>query len=168
MKMVKPAGVAQLLLALSCATVAAAGVKTDFDAAVDFSKYRTYAWKPGAPALVPEIEQRIIDSVNEQLTARGLTRVEDEADLHVSTYAIREDISDLSVSAEYLGGGFVLIKPDTRLNKSGTLLVRLVDAGSEKPVWHGWATKTFGENPSRVQQKVDKFIRKMFRDFPPR
>jgi len=43
-----------------------------------------------------------------------------------------------------------------------------VNAESEEPVWRGWAAKTFGENPSRALQKVDKFIRKMFQDFPPR
>lgn len=166
--MIGTARIALGLLALLCAPLASAAVKVDFDAGADFSAYRTYAWKPGAPAPAPEIEQRIIDSVNGELTAKGLTRVEGEADLYVSTYAIREDISDLSVSAEFLGAGFVLIKPDVRLNKTGTLLVRLVDAESEKPVWHGWATKTFGENPSRVLKKVDKFVRKMFGDFPPR
>ena len=166
--MVRIARSVLVLLALACATAAGAAVKTDFDAAVDFSKYRTYAWKPGAPALVPEIEQTIIDSVDAELAADGLKRVEGEADLYVSTYAIRENLTDLSVSAEFLGAGIVMLKPDVRLNKAGTLLVRLVDAGTGTPVWHGWATKTFGENPSRVEQRVDKFVRKMFRDFPPR
>jgi hypothetical protein len=166
--MVRIARIALGLLVLLTALPASAGVKVDFDAAADFSKYRTYSWKPGAPALNPEIEQKIIDTVDEELAADGLTRVEGQADLYVSTYAIREDMSDLSVSAEYLGGGFVLLKPDTRLSKAGTLLVRLVDAESEKPVWHGWATKTFGENPRRVIGKVGKVVRKMFSDYPPR
>lgn len=166
--MVRIAGVASCLLVLFCASLASAGVNVDFDAGADFSKYRTYAWRPGVPALVPEIEQRIIDSVNEQLTAKGLTLVEDQADLLVSTYAIGESLAKLGVSAEYWGGGFVVLKPDVRMNKAGTLVVRLIDAESEESVWHGWASKTFGENPSRVPQKVDKFIRKMFQDFPPR
>lgn len=166
--MVRIARIVPGLLVLLCASLASAGVNVDFDAGVDFSKYRTYAWKQGAPALIPEIEQRISDSVNEELTAKGLTLVEGQADLLVSTYAIGESMSKLAVSAEYLGGGFVVLKPDVRMNKAGTLLVRLVDAESEEPVWLGWASKTFGENPSRALQKVDKFVRKMFQDFPPR
>lgn len=166
--MVGSARIVAGLLALSCATVAAAGVKVDFDAAADFSKYRTYAWKQGAPALNPEIEQKILDSVDQELAADGLTRVEGEADLYVSTYAIGEEMGKLGVSAELLGGGFVLLKPDVRMNKAGTLLVRLVDGETGAPVWHGWASKTFGDNPRRVTEKVGKFVSKMFRDYPPR
>ena len=166
--MVGTARIALGLLALTCATVAAAGVKVDYDAGADFSKYRTYAWKPGAPALIPEIEQMIVDTVDEELAADGLTRVEGEADLYVSTYAIGEEMAKLGVSAELLGAGFVLLKPDVRMNKAGTLLVRLADGESGEPVWHGWGSKTFGENPSGVEQKVGKVVRKMFREYPPR
>ena len=46
-------------------------------------------------------------------------------------------------------------------------MVRIVDAGTESPVWEGRADATLGENVSKALKKIDKLIRKMFVQFPP-
>ena len=45
------------LAVLLAAAAASASVKVETEPGTDFSKYRTYAWKKGAPALYPQIQK---------------------------------------------------------------------------------------------------------------
>ena len=58
-------------------------VDVDFDKDVDFSKYKTYAFTEGTPTPVTLTNQRIEKAIDAQLAAKGLTRVESNADLTV-------------------------------------------------------------------------------------
>src|SRR5262245_16056196 len=59
-------------------------VKTDYDHATDFSKYKTFMWIKEPNPQNPLMKQRIIDAVNLQLGERGLRLVTSNADLGVS------------------------------------------------------------------------------------
>ncbi len=50
-----------------------------------------------------------------------------------------------------------------------SLMIDLIDGESGRPVWRAEASEVMG-NPSlkKVQKKIDKVTRKMFKDFPPR
>jgi hypothetical protein len=161
------------LLVLFTVTDLPAGVTVEHDPEFDFSRYANYAWKTGAPALYPQIEQKIVESVNRELKASGLTLVEGEADLYVTTYAFGEGSPKVSMDPGFWGGagaegteGFAPTS-SVRVNTAGTLMVRLVDAKTEKPVWAGMAEKAVGNNPTKALRKVDKMVSKIFEGFPP-
>ena len=51
-------------------------VAIDYDKAVDFSKYRTYAWRSGQPAPNPLVDKRILNAIDGQLAAKGWTKTD--------------------------------------------------------------------------------------------
>jgi hypothetical protein len=161
------------LLVLLAVTVVPAAVRVEHDPGFNLSKYRTYAWKTGAPALYPQIQEKIVAGVNRELTAAGLTLVEGEADLYVTTYAYGEGAPKVSMDPGFWGGasseGMEGMAPTSsvRVNTAGTLMVRLVDAETDKPVWAGVAEKAVSENLTKALRKVEKMITKIFQDFPP-
>ena len=70
-----------VLLLLTAGQSFAQKVNVDFDKDVDFSKYKTYAFTEGTPTPVTLTNQRIEKAIEAQLAAKGLTRVESNADL---------------------------------------------------------------------------------------
>lgn len=154
---------------LLMASAVSAGVKVKWQDDADFSNYGSFAWKKGAPALDERVQAEIVRMVNRELKAKGLSEVEGEADLYVMTYAYGEGKASTSVDMGLYGGmdGIGVPTSSTKVNTAGTLMVRLVDAGTDSPVWEGRADKTLGENVSKALKKIDKMIRKMFEQFPP-
>ena len=78
---------AYALAAVLCSTPAfAIDVKTDHDREADFSKRKTWAWKPGTEAPNPLTEQKIRMAVESAMRAKGLQKVESAPDLWVVTH----------------------------------------------------------------------------------
>ena len=166
------------LVSFAVVTSASAKVFVDHDRTADFRARRTYAWMKGTEAPNTLVEKRIRVAVDDQLRAKGLTRVEGEADLHVITHATTTTGSRLDVTSYGYGGyvgweGFTTWTPGTGVQvrdyTTGTLVVDLVDPASNKLIWRGVATEALGinPNPEKVSKKVLKVTRSMFRDFPP-
>ena len=111
---------------------------------VDFGHFETYTWKPGAPAPNFEVERTIHRTVEKQLTAKGLRKVEDGADCHVKTRAGKD-----------------------RLFPVGVLFVEAFEAGTERLVWRGMATGTVTSDKIKKRQKIAvKVVKQMFKQFP--
>jgi hypothetical protein len=162
-----------LILMLSAAQVQAA-VAVQAAKTVDFTQFKTFAWKQGTPAADPAIEKMIRETVQKQLLAKGLTRVDSDADLLVSTHArraseLREDVDILGVQQRWPEdsepGG---VSGDSlREIEVGTLVVDMDDGNSRLNIWRGTATRTLSENPKTAQKQIDKAVTKMFESFPP-
>ena len=72
---------AALLLA---GNAAALKVNTDHDETYDFSAIKTVVWAPGTPARDELMQKRMVQAVEAQLEAKGLTVVESgPADLQI-------------------------------------------------------------------------------------
>ena len=145
-----------------------AGVDVKSDETGDFAHYRTYAWKAGTPARNPNMEDFIVGSVETQLNAKGLARVDTEPDLYVATYVLPDKVSadELRNSGLEFWSGVVSVSPSDL--GAGTLVIDLVDAGSEKVVWRGVASETIQGTFKKMEKKVDSAIRKMFKRYPSR
>ena len=154
---------------------AAAKVTVDFDKTVDFSKYKTYAWRPGTPAKDPLMQKRIQRAVEAELAAKGLTKTEGPADLYVVTQASSKNEKQIDVNslgyAGYRWHGWGAWGPTT-VNMYeipvGTLIVDLLVEKSNELVWRGVATETLSDNPQKVAKRTDKVVAKMFKKFPPK
>ena len=76
-------------------------ITTEFDEAVDFSKFKTFAVRDGrlnsrSPALNSELtKKRIVTEIERALTARGLTPSTERSDLNVSTPSVPSAASRL-------------------------------------------------------------------------
>jgi len=162
---------------LAAVAAAVAGVNVSFNQKVDFSRFKTYAWKKGTEAPNLLTEKRIHTAVEEQLNARGLTRVEESPDIYVITHTAGSSSARLDVNGfGYAGYGwtgqqyFVPGMVTARENFRGTMIVDLLDGSGKELIWRGSAEENLGidSNPEKVGKKVFKLVKEMFKDFPPR
>jgi hypothetical protein len=156
-------------------------VRYNYERGTDFSKYKTYRWVKQEEMEYPaeDIDQKIRRSIDAILSERGLKRVEDgESDLVViyqagltrerEWNAYKTGNSNWEYGGWYGWGGS---RPRARSYiVVGTLNLDFYDAALKKQIWRGEATKTLNppKNPMKLQAKIDKAMRRLLRNFPPR
>lgn len=146
-------------IALSFVALVAAQQTIDYAKEENFSRYKSYNWTNGTPAVNPMIETSIRDAVDRELQAKGLTRRSDNPDLYVATHA--------SKAKEKMENWPSLLEPVT-IDWVGTLIVDLTDTDSKKVVWRGVVQKILAEKTENVPKQVNKEVKKLFRNFPPK
>ena len=163
---------------LFAVVIASAGVSVDYDKAVDFAKYKTFAFKEGTPAANPLNEDRVHKAVTAQLIQKGLKEVEGEADCYVYTHTSGKGAQ--SVSVDHFGyggypgwggwgGGYGTTSVNVSNYIEGTLIVDIVDGGTKQLAWRGLGTKSFfpDDKPEQVEKALNKVTSQMFAKFPP-
>lgn len=170
------AAVTTLLLMALPAIAGAQKASFDYDSTVNFSQFRTYAWKAGTPAGEHFLDKRIIASIDEQLAAKGLARTSSTPDLYVLYHvglgvqrSVNGFVSGPGGAYGWRGG---LDSVDLRLNElaTGTLVIDLVDAGTQELVWRGVATKEIDidAKPEKRDQAIAKTVDKILKNYPPK
>ena len=158
-------------------------VHRDWDRDADFAQYRTFSWleqetpKAGSARVAqrrnPLLEKRIKSAVEEQLTSKGMVRVESDADLIVVYHTGRDDKIDIAEAGFRYGydyWGTTGREIDVYRYEEGTLIVDLIDSRSKELVWRGSATGTIKDNPTaeEVEKKLNEVTKKLFKEYPPK
>ena len=163
------------MMFLFAGTSSAQQVKTDYDRGANFGQYKTYSWehvKTEDPLLV----DRIKDSVNAALAAKGLTLVDSGGDVSILAIEITRNQQTLSTfyngfgggwGWRRFGGGFGEATTTTEIYKVGTLVVDLFDTKTKKLLWRGTSSDTLSNNSNKNIKNLDKGVEKMFKQFPP-
>lgn len=167
-----------ILIALLAVTVNAQKVKVSSDPAVDFSRFKTYAWDKGTLAN-PLIKQFIVTAVDRELMAKGLQKVDSNSDLILTTLtATNSDLTMTNPSwapqLNSIATGIPSSSQAWAVTK-GTLMVDMSDAKTKNEVWRGIATHTLEQGPTgnpvhdakQVEKPINKAVQKMFKNFPP-
>jgi len=155
-------------------------VITNYLPGTDFSKYRIYKWVTIGPSGASDqiLDGQIKQSIDSQLMAKGLTKVDsDKADLLVR-YQVAVD-KEKEWTATGLGDVFRSPGIATAMGSAtatsttidvGTFVLDLYDPAAKQLVWTGHATKTItpSKDPQKNQKNIDKAMQKLLRDFPPR
>src|SRR6187549_2241797 len=147
---------AAAMLLLWSASAIAQDVKYNFMAGTDFSKYKTYKWVRVPKAEYPNqiLDAQIMQSIDNQLTLKGLSKTEsDNPDLYVAYQAaVKQEQQWNSYSSDMGGGGWGYGRwggwggygggmSTTRTTEStinvGTLNVDIYDAGQKEQIWRG-------------------------------
>lgn len=167
------------LLSLVLPVALWASTTTDHDSNVDFSKFKTYSFGKGTPMKNQLQQQRLESAIESNMDQKGLQQVEENPDLLVVTHAsTKENQRVNATSFGYMGGpgyrgwgGWGYGTGNTMVNVStvteGTLIVDLVEAGSNNLVWRGMATGTVSDSPDKMKKKIIKAVNKMFKNYPP-
>ena len=164
-----------VVLAMCLGTIALAqSVTVDFDKSADFSRFRTYAWAPGTNVPDELNHKRIIRAVEDQLTAKGLTKVDrqNRPDVLVAYHASFDrdlQITGFGGGLPYRwGGGSVSARAETIVK--GTVVVDLVDAVSQAIVWRATATHDLdlGADAEKRDRNITRTSAKMFKNYPPK
>lgn len=159
-----------LLLFTLTSTVAISGQKTsvDYDHSTNFSSYHTYSW--GQVKTVDSIwADRIKNSVDQQLQAKGWTKVADGGDVAIA--ALGQVRNQQEEQTFYSGGGWRwgsgIATTSTYNTRQGTLVVAMFDTKTKKLIWRGVSDGDLSGKPEKNIDKMNKSIAKFFKVFPP-
>jgi hypothetical protein len=163
------------LLALAFLAASAAfaqKVTIEFDQAVDFSHFRTFAIRGGQlncknPALNSELVKKQIEAdINRDLTERGLTMVPDgPSDLNVRYHfgsARKTEVE--TYPAGWRGWGTHVVKVPFA---EGTLVIDLRDPMTHSLVWRGIASEE-KDDATKIAGKLDDMVKKALAKYPPK
>jgi Domain of unknown function (DUF4136) len=146
-------------------------ITTEFDEAVNFSKFKTFAIRDGqlnspSPALNSELTKKRLEAeIERALTARGLTKATGRSDLNVffTLGSLRR------VETETYPAGWRGLR--TRVARvpyaEGTLVIDLRDPTTRSLVWRGIATEE-KPTPAKLSDKLDDMVKKSIARYPPK
>jgi hypothetical protein len=146
-------------------------VKVEHDSNVDFTAFKTYAWKRGTPAATPAANQFLVDSIEEKLAARGLQKqTGSQADLYVVYHVVPGNAKFTVDSFDYGWPSWDRGKPagSARYFLERTLVLDMLDTRTEEVVWRGTGTGVLESDTQEMTEKTEKALEKMFKKFPPR
>ena len=183
----RPAALAAASLALllgpsGCTTTSRVGVTNDFDHAVNFRAYKTWAWYPqqpsdteGGPAKGYEsfLDKRLRAAVTTEMTQKGLTEVDKAPDIYVAYSARVEDKQQ--VSPYYNGMGYPYgygygyygrnYSPVTQY-KAGTVVIDVIDARRKELAWRGTGQAQVNQN-SIDETETRRIVNGILSTYPP-
>ena len=174
-----------LPLAGGCASPPA--VHHDYDPAIDFHSYQTFAWLPqptmsttgvasDAEVRNQLLDKRILRAVGEGLTAKGLTVDTENPDLMLAYHiGVADKISVSNWGYGYPrgygrwggGGGS---STDISSYTEGTLILDFVDGKTKELVWRATGTDALRSNPTpeQVDKGIEDIVTRMLAMFPPK
>ena len=160
-----------LIAALTLPALAAAKVDS-YPESVDLGQYRTYSWTDDADGPSP-MEAKIREAIDRQFQARGLQKVEGQADLEArsSTDAWSEVRFDshppltLGPRASRWAWHRGIEVTEIREVERGRFDISLVD-NDDTVVWLGSAEGSPRKKMEKNIRKMEKAVDEMFEDFP--
>ncbi|MBB1194534.1 DUF4136 domain-containing protein [Flavobacterium sp. SOK18b] len=176
MKTIKFIPVLLLFVFASCSSVR---VYSDFDKKVDFTPYKTYAFHKNGIDKV-EISQldkkRILNAIDRELSAKGMTKSEDP-DLLVNIFTKERERVDVNQFNSGWGYGwgwgwspFMWGGQNTIASTSteGTLFIDLIDAKKKELIWQGEGVGNLTQNRRDKEERINEFVAKILEQFPPK
>jgi len=165
-----------LLLAGCAATMT---VSSHAERNLDFARYRSFAWGPadplpkGDPRLDrnPLFKDRLQGAVEKQLAQRGIALAAGDADLLIHYHANvthRMDPNQFDRANGYCAT--VDCVPSPVSYESGTLIIDIVDARSQRLIWRGWAQSDVEDllrGPDSMTRTIDEAVTRIVRRLPP-
>jgi hypothetical protein len=155
------AGLLLLLGPSACSTASRVGVTNDFDHAVNFRAFKTWAWYPqqpkdteGGPAKGYQsfLDKRMRAAVTAEMNKKGLTETTTAPDIYVAYSARVEDKQQVNNSGYgypygygyggFYGRGF----PAVTQYKAGTVVIDIIDARRKELAWRGTGQAQVDQN----------------------
>ncbi|MEM5540989.1 DUF4136 domain-containing protein [Olleya sp. AS48] len=167
-----------LLLLIAFTSCSSVKVAADYDKAVDFNNYKTFAFfKSGIDkAEINDIDKRrILRAIESELLAKGYTKSQNP-DLLVSIFTKSNQRVDVynnnwGVGAWGWGGprwgwGWNM-QPTVSTTTQGVLYVDLIDANKKELVWQGQGTGYLSKNVDKKEERIKEFVTKIMEKYPP-
>lgn len=149
----------------------------DYDRNAAFNNLKTYAWAQQEHGEISDLmHRRIVQAIDEQLQAKGLTQTSSDPDVYVTYYGDDNERVVLDTTHHgygygpgwYWGGGLSTSTTQVRTYREGTLVVDLYKAAEKQLIWRGTVTGTISDNPQKVARAISKGVEKLFKRYPPR
>jgi hypothetical protein len=147
-------------------------IEIEFDQAVDFTKFKTFAIRAGqlnskSPSLNSDlIRKRINADIQKALESKGLTFVTSgPSDLNIRyTLGAARKVETEAYPAGWRGWGTQIVRvPYTE----GTLVIDLRDPSTKSLSWRAIARQEKSD-PAKLEGKLDDMVKKSFDKYPPK
>ena len=162
------------LLLSACSSV---NVNSDYDKKVDFSQFKTYAfYKSGIDKVeISDLDKkRILYSIDETMTSKGLTKSE-TPDLLVNFFT--KEREQVDVNQFNMGWGYGwgwgwnpwMWGGNTTVNRysQGTLYIDLIDAKKKELIWQGEGEGVLTKDTHKKDEVIKEFVTKILEQYPP-
>jgi hypothetical protein len=163
-----------LAAVLVCSACSTLQTSFDYDRSVDFSKYRTFAFKDVQPATNELVARRIANALETVLTSKGLIRDDANPDLWVVAHARIHNETQIIAWDTAWGYGWHWHGPGFATATAeqipvGTLVVDLVDSRANELVWRSRASDVLdpSDTPAEKDEHLHDAVSEMFDSFPP-
>ena len=173
-----------LVVVVTTTNALAQKVSVGYDKSAEFSNYASYTWgEPALPPKRPLLYASIIGSIDYELKAKGLKRVDSNGDLILIPAGGMElglsSAAGMPTMPSYGGAPPAIdatmwsgASGPSNLTSSyvpeGTLVLSFVDRQSNKIIWAGTVRQKLEvENKKRSLELIDKAIAKLLKQYPP-
>ncbi|MFN7675959.1 DUF4136 domain-containing protein [Flavobacterium sp.] len=163
-----------VVLLCSCSAVK---VYSDYDKKVDFTSYKTFAfYKAGIDKVeISDLDKRrILNSIDEVLTTKGLTKSE-TPDLLINFFT--KEREQVDVNQFNMGWGYGwgwgwdpwMWGGNTSVNRyvEGTLFIDLIDAKKKELIWQGEGIGVLTKDTNKKDALIKEFVTKILAQYPP-
>jgi hypothetical protein len=172
-----------LAVVLAPALILAQKTSYDYDKAIDFTAFKTYAFKDGTKVGQPLIDQRIVAAIETELAAKGLTKTEANPDVFVVYHVAFDKQKDISTFSSGYGGGYGpygwgwggmggMSTSTTQVRDIlvGTLVIDIADGKKGQMAWRGMGVKEVNTqaNPEKRDKSINNAVKKIFKNYPPK
>jgi hypothetical protein len=162
-----------IIAALLVGACSSMQVESNLEPGASFDGLNTYSWAMLTDAngdvqmaTNPLMRRRLIQAVDDQLAARGYTKVNEKGDFVVTFYSFSEQqiqweqfdrtTRNLYASPIYINSWH-----------QGTLVISALEPSGEKALWIGWASDALDPgNPGKGEKQINEAVTKIFAEFP--
>ena len=162
-----------LVLAAGCASM---NVSSYVERGYDLSRFHTYAWSPAPAAATgdprldsnPFFDEQMRAEVEMQMAMRGFERTARPPDLLVHYHAnMTQRIETEDLDGQY--GSCEQGNCRAEVYDAGTILIDLVDPGTQKVIWRGWAEGAMDgvvDDQTWLEAKITQAVTRIFERLP--
>jgi len=160
-------------------------VSQDYEQGYDFTKLKTWAWKPVTNDSYGVVDNELLDNrirtaITRTFNEKGYaSAADDRPDFYVSYHlTVKQRIATRNVSSSVgigygragrYGGIGIGTGTEVESYDEGTLLIDVTDVADNRLVWRGISTQavTKHTDPQASTQVVDETVAKILQQFPP-
>jgi hypothetical protein len=155
-----------LVFTIACAAVVAAaaqttkyGVTVTPEKGVDYTKFHTYAWRRGQPAVEKAVDAQITAAVDRELS-KEMKKVNEPADVLVTYASLQRTDVDLKGKKDAQG-----LLPQFPV---GTLIVTLHEPASFRQLLRMRVDLPIDVQRDQLEASINKAVEMMFAEYPTR
>jgi hypothetical protein len=138
------------------------------DKTVDFTKFHTYSYEKGQPAIIKQGDERVVAGIEAQLKELGLTKAASgPGDVVVTYYSVTRTDVDLSTFDKAEPARGEQRKP-AETYKVGTLVVDVKPAAAKQPAWRAKIEGVMKGDEATQLAAIDKAVVALFGVYPTR
>jgi len=162
-----------LLIAVSCSSTT---VRYDYERGLDFSNFKTFGFFPIPQEMKSKelVLKRIGDAITADLTAKGLTKTQDNPDLMIAAHTDVKDKVQVSsygyrYAPYYYHGYWGPSSTTVHQYEEGSLIIDIIDNAEDELIWRGVASRALPSNPTpeTIDKIINEVVAKTMKNYPP-